>query len=240
MKARRILLAILVLGGWALGTADAGQGMPWERIAHALELSEDQVHRLQAAEAAMWLEIRRVEEAVHAGELGREAARVQTQAARQILEVAWQETLSEEQKARWRQLHHDTPPPDDRGTDVAPLWRRIARVVDLTADQVHQLETAAAALRRRVHRIESAVHKGNLGREEAKAHIQEAHHVLDRALQKILTEGQLARLREVYGKDRDADTPGGEAPLFVAEDALLAPTAVEERSWGQIKSEMAE
>ena len=240
MKVNRILLAALVvLGGWALGTADAGQGMPWERLAQALELSEDQVHQLQTAEEAMRLEIRRVETAVQAGELGREDVRAQVLAARQILEVAWQETLSEEQKARWRQLRHDAPQ-SDRATDVAPLWRRIARVVDLAADQVHQLEAAEAALHKRMHRIESALHNGGLGREEAQAHIREARHVLERALQEILTDGQLARLRQAHDQERGADTAGDGAAFLISEDALLAPTAVEERSWGQIKGELAE
>ena len=255
VKAGRMLFAILVIGSWLPGAADAGQGMAWERIAHALHLNADQVHDLRAAEEAMFLEIHRIEAAVHAQELGREEAHAKIKAAREILEVAWQETLSEEQKARWRQLQQDAPqtdrapqsdrapqtdraPQSDRASDALPLWQRIGRVMDLTADQVHLLEAAEAAFLRKMHRIEAAAHDGGLGREEARGHIQEARAALDLALQEILTEGQLARLQEVYGQDRDTGNIVDGLVIPPDDTGSTAPTAVQEQSWGQIKKEM--
>ena len=225
------ILFVLLLCGWLPASAFGDPGMPWARIAHALDLNAAQVHTLQAAEEAMFAEIHRIEAAVHAHEMGREEAHAEVHAARQILEAAWQETLTEDQKARWRQLQHDVPR-HDRAHDRAPLWQRIGRIVDLTADQIHQLEAAEAAFIKRMHRIEAAAHDGSLSREEFQTHAQEARRTLDHALQEILSEGQLARLREVHNRAENSDHTDESA---LSSDLLSSFTAVPEFHWGQIK-----
>ena len=93
MKPHQILQLTLLLSVWLSAGADAAPqvGLPWERIAQAIELTPDQVHTLQSVETAMLHEIHRVETEFRAGTLDREEAHELIQAARETLEIAWGE-----------------------------------------------------------------------------------------------------------------------------------------------------
>ena len=72
-------------------------------LLHVLDLTESQITQLREAEERVSAVARRVESAVHSGSLSPEDGGAHLQAARQDLEAVWQEVLSEEQLARWRQ-----------------------------------------------------------------------------------------------------------------------------------------
>ena len=230
---RSIHLIVVVSTFMLVFATEMTAAMNWERIAHAIELSGKQVARLQAAEATMLRSLNQIETAFHAHEITRRQVERMTQAARGSFEDSWQEIVSDEQKRRWRELHRQSDQTDR--AQAKPLWRRIAAVVDLTREQVRQLEEAEAVYTHRLRRIHNAAHDGGLTREEAGDLIHDAGSELRSALVEILSDRQIARLKESQAVDHQLDGVD-EAPVSLVDVDSIENTAVRNVSWGAIKS----
>ena len=125
---------------------------------------------------------------------------------------------------------------------ATPLLDRLQHVLDLTEAKIVQIREAEEHLGAVVHRVESAVHSGSLSPEDGRAHIQAARKDLERVIQEVLSDEQLARWRHSQETDRapnrDSDrVSNGDG---ATENSLTQPTAVQRRSWGQIKKERAQ
>ena len=248
-----ISIALLVFSSLAIA-AEATTARSWDRIAAAIELSDKQVEQLKSAEARMLREISRVKTAFNAHEVTRSEAGRLVNAARESFERAWQEIVTDEQKRSWRELHarsrksdrapsretdraqeSDRARESDRVRTDAPLWRRIGAVVDLTREQVGLLAEVEAAYQQRLRRILNAAKDGSLSRDEAGDHIKRAGVTLREAVGGVLTDDQIARLREVHTTDRRSDRDAA-APTTLLDVDPPGDTAIQESSWGVIKS----
>lgn len=128
---------------------------------------------------------------------------------------------------------------DIRSQSDTPLWRRLASVVDLTREQIRELESAEAAFDQRVHRVESAAGDGGLTRQEAGDHLAAARSELNQAIVDILNERQLHRIRESHVYDGNiGDEEVVAAMLLTLDTDAGDQTAVSELSWGQIKDKI--
>ena len=241
MTILRGCMATLMLGMW-VESVDAG--MDWEHIAHAIDLTSDQLHDLQAAEADMLHEIRRIEAAFQEHRVNREEAHAQVGAARQAFEEAWQAIVTEEQKQRWREVREhragrkrqESDGLSDRVHDQVLLSHRFGEVVNLSSEQIDQIDEAQAAFVRRLRRIRNAVADGGLTDEAAREHTQGALTELNRSLVRILNEHQLERIREsrIYDGDLSVDGQDESPPVPEADPGL---TSIAATSWGQLKQE---
>ncbi len=221
MKCAQTLATIVV--GCCLTVAAAGAEMNWPQIAQAIDLNREQVHRLRDAESRMLGGLQRLETAFQAHDIDRRRAGELVRRA-------------DEQQERWRQLQTDR---DTQQRRDVPLWRRIATVVDLTREQIRELEAAESAFHQRVHRIEKAARDGGLTRREAHDHLVTTRSELNQAIVKILNERQLHRIRESQVYDGDIGDDEVVATMLLTLDADPGdPTAVSELSWGQIKGEL--
>ena len=237
MKSCRTLAAMIVPLCCVTLTA-ANAEMNWPRIAAAIELDRTQVHELVDAESRMLDGIHRIERAFQAHEIDRAGAGELVRGVRVDFDQAWQEILTDEQQQRWHQLHRRAAEVAQPPRDVAPLWRRIAAVVDVTPDQAHELEVAEGAFHQRLLRIDNAARDGGLTREEAQHHLETARIELNQALLDILNERQIHRIRESRVYDGNLGGGGDVAPMLlslVGEPSQV--TAVLDLSWGRVKDE---
>ena len=253
MRSNHLVLLIL----FVIMTSAAASATPLlDRLQHVVDLTESQISQLREAEEHVAAVVRRVELAVRSGSLSPADGRVHIQAARQDLVHRWQEVLSDEQLARWRQSLETNRDSDratdrdtDRDTDVAPnrdsdrssppLLSRLLHVLDLSESQITQLREAEELVDAVALRVVSAVLSGSLSPEDGRAHIQAARQDLEGVWQKVLSEQQLARWRHSLETDRRQDSDAAADRTAATENPQTAPTAVKEWSWGQIKREMA-
>ncbi len=236
MKCAQTLATIVV--GCCLTVAAAGAEMNWPRIAQAIELNREQVHQLKDAESRMLGGLQRIETAFQAHDIDRRRAGELVRRVRADFEHAWQEIVTDEQQERWRRLQQSVDRDTRPRTDI-PLWRRIATVVDLTRDQIRELEAAESAFHQRVHRIEKAARDGGLTRREAHDHLVTTRSQLNQAIVEILNARQLHRIRESQVYDGNIGDDEVVATMLLTLDADPGDqTAVSELSWGQVKGEL--
>ena len=125
---------------------------------------------------------------------------------------------------------------------ATPLLDRLQHVVDLTESQISQLRETEEHVAAVVRRVELAVRSGSLSPADGRVHIQAARQDLEHRWQEVLSDEQLARWRHSQETDRapnrDSDrVSNGDG---ATENSLTQPTAVQKRSWGQIKKERAQ
>ena len=263
MKARSIIPALLILGtGVAVQFAD-GQprgGRPG-RLADALELTEDQ--RTQLAQLreqhreAVHETMEGIRAQVEAGDLTREEAREQARTAREARRDDLDEILTPEQLQRLDELRAARQERDDgerKRSGPRMGYRRhpgrghgpghLIEALDLSGDQQAQLkalrEQHRESVRETMDGIRAQVEAGDLTREEARDQARAAREAHRDDLAQILTPEQLQKLDEIRANHpKPGERTAAEGETLEMEQALttgsVAPTAVQEESWGEIK-----
>lgn len=145
------------------------------------DLSEEDKAAIRAALQAAREQIRAIIAQVRAGELSREEARVQIQAVHEELFAKLAEFLTDDQIARL--LDHLRDRRDDRPD------------LDLTEEQLRQIQVLHEEFRQFVREIRAQVENGDLAPEEARRLVREKAQQTRRAICGILTPEQRAQVR---------------------------------------------
>ena len=187
--------------GTGMGRSD--QQKPKPNLKEVLELTDEQAKALRAARKK-WHEFAK---SIHENkELSKEEKQAELKKGFKKLQAALKEILSEEQYAKLRELHRRRARPNDREEQAgaqnqnrrkpngADARRRIADALKLTDEQKNQL--------RRVHEYAvkkiKAIHDNKeLSKEEKQEEIKAIHKTAHARREEILTDEQLARLRDI-------------------------------------------
>ncbi len=145
------------------------------------DLSEEDKAAIRAALQAAHEQIRAIIAQVRAGELSREEARVQIQAVHEELIAKLAEFLTDDQIARL--LDHLRDRRDDRPD------------LDLTEEQLRQIQALHEEFRQFVREIRARVENGDLAPEKARRLVREKAQQTRRAICGVLTPEQQAQVR---------------------------------------------
>ena len=205
------------------------------RILEFVDLTDDQIHQIQAATEKARQAIGEAQ--IDFQHLGEEEIHARIRAAQGELDHALHDILTDDQLQHLRQGLERQQQASDRAHE--PLWRRLGRVVDLSAEQVHQIEAAEATFLHRLHRIRNAASDGGLTEQEASEHIHAARGELHQSLVEILSAEQLDRIRESHVFDGDLAADENDEGLFLSDIEPNGFTAVPESSWGELKLDLS-
>ncbi len=233
----------------ALGTAQAGERVERnlrQRLHDALNLSVEQKTQLQQLRVDFRQQLQALRAQVQAGELKRQDAREQVHTLRQTHRDARNQILTQEQQALVERAHqHIKEQREANGDgDMGPNDRkrhhqrraRILNALDLSDEQKAQLRELRQENRQQLKALHEA---GQRPTAEQRQEMAEARRT---AFEAILTADQLeqlnairARLKEARHGQGDGDGASLEAPLLNNDNP---PSAVEDQTWGKVKSQM--
>ena len=241
MNARRWSTAAVILTtAWGLnaqaqveaGRGDDGSSSHFrERVRNALNLTKEQTEELRALRADLTEQLELLRGQVQSGELIPEDARVHYRRAMRIHRAGRDEILTEEQKALLERARRFVEEERLAGSQERKRHRlphaRLAEALELTAEQKAQWRELLQQQRQRVQELRE---EGEVLSRDAVGAVRERHR---NAFEAILTPEQAAKLEEIRDTwRRRQEEEDAELDFGIEEDG----TAVEEESWGSIKS----
>lgn len=177
-----------------LAPSPTGERPRLDRLKEALGLTDDQVAQIQQIVEATRQAIQSIRQQVRAGTLARQQAHEQIRALHEQQKAQIEAVLTPAQREQFAQLRAE----HDRQFNLQPLQQAL----NLTDNQVAQIEQIMRATWAQVQEIKRQVEAGSLTPEQARTQIQALHQAEQAQLEGALTADQLARFRGIMAHHR--------------------------------------
>ena len=221
--------------------AHPNRGKLRQRVHAALELTEEQEQELKELRTQLREEIEAIKSGVHDGDLTPEDGRAEYKDALRAHRATRDEILTEEQQALLQRVHRHleeqklSRPHDGRGgRGKARRFARLSEALELSDEQKEQWRELLRQQRVAFHELRES---GEGVSPEDVRRMRQQHRA---AFRSILTLSQLEQLDEIRAnwqeRHRAQDGAGGDTSDFGFGEQD-ENTAVEEESWGRVKSQ---